>query len=469
MDKKDIVIYFLTENVHVEKERNEIDYLRQLGRVVLVSTAFPCKPYPGIRRLNIKPQSPAVTRLFILWSKVCYLLGYIAKTKSDREFTVRNVYSGNKLVRTLVNLAWKIKIFPPINKLLPKYDTLYFAPFVITQMFFGKKRKESAYKRIVVHDALIVRLNKFPNFVANARANHVPTIGNVKSWDNPFYSQLATKVDGYLVWSESMWKDVQHVHSIKNKFVHAWGARPFYQYHQGLQRFKSDPVASNAIPLLNSLVIGYAAAFCDELMAQHEIQLLKKISQHLEKSIPDAVLLIRPYPIIPLEFYLELGQCKNVKLVDIGGSVTKYDDGKKLYEHKVGSDVERLDYLSKCNCFLSIATSFTIEAAMFELPIVHFYLEPEDCKTEDEVKFFERIVISDHLIEYFNRELLLSRNYEELISNFQLVKNNKSDVLKSSENLLRRMGVPAFSQDWKVPLKTLKNEFLRLTSTSGRL
>lgn len=467
MNRKDLVFYFLTENVHIEKERNELEYLRKLGRVVLVSTGFAGEPNPGVRHLNVKPQSLYITRLCILWSKLCYLLCHIAKTQSDRQFTVRNVYSGSKLIRGMVNLLWKIKIHPFVNNLLPKYDTLYFAPFIMIESLFGKKRIKSVCTRIVVHDSLIVRLNKFPYFITYARLNGIPTIGNIKSWDNPYYSQLATKVNGYFVWSHSMWADVQYVHEIKNKYIHAWGARPFYQYHKTLQEFRSAPTFASTSCLSDSLMIGYAAAFCDELMGYHEIQLIKKISQYLEKSIPDAMILFRPYPIIPLVFYSELAQCKNIKLVDIGGEITVYDDGKKKYEHKVGSDIERLQYLTKCNSFLSIATSFTIEAAMFNLPIVHFYLEPEECTTEAEIEFFKRVSISDHLSEYFKKELLLSTNYDSLVSNFLLIKENKLEVLQPTGSLLKRLGVPSVSQDWDVPTQTLKKELLELAITLG--
>lgn len=458
MNESKLVIYFLTENVHVEKERNELEYLRKLGRVVLVSNGFSEKQSLGIRYFNLKPQSRLLLRSCILWSKACYFFCKIAKTKSDQEFTVRNVYSGNTLIRFLVNLAWKIKILRPINSLLPTYDALYFFPFVLFQKIFGKKKSEGSYRRLVVHDSLALRLNKFPCFVAFARANKIPTIGNVKSWDNPFYSQLSIGVDGYLVWSDSMWKDVQAVHGVPEKFIHVWGARPFYQFYQGLKKFKSEHNTVKTNTVQGPLVIGYAAAFCDELMGRHEINVIKVIATHLEKNIPSATLLIRPYPIIPLVFYSELAQFKNVNLVEIGGEVTKYDDGKKQYEHRIGSDLERFEYLSKCNCFLSIATSFTIEAAMFGLPIVHFYLEPEDRKSDSEKEFFKRIEISDHLIEYFNKELVLSSNYEDLVSNLGLVENGKSDKSKSPDNLLKRIGVPFLSEDWKLPSGSLKKD-----------
>lgn len=459
MNENKLVIYFLTENVHVEKERNELEYLRKLGRVVLVSTGFSQKRSPGIRYLNLKPQSRLLLRGCILWSKACYFFCKIAKTKSDQEFTVRNVYSGNTLIRSLVNLAWKIKVLRPVNSLLPTYDALYFFPFILFQKIFEKKKSEGNFKRLVVHDSLALRLNKFPGFVAFARANNIPTIGNIKSWDNPFYSQLSIGVDGYLVWSESMWRDVQAVHGLSEKFIHVWGARPFYQFHQGLKKFKSEHTALKSDAIEGPLVIGYAAAFCDELMGRHEINVLKVIAAQLEKNIPTATLLIRPYPIIPLSFYSELGQFKNVKLVEIGGEVTKYDDGKKQYEHRIGSDLERFEYLSMCNCFLSIATSFTIEAAMFGLPIVHFYLGPKDRNSESEMEFFKRIEISDHLIEYFNNELVFSSNYEELIANLKLVESGKGDQSKSPDNLLKRIGVPFWSEEWKLPPPSLKKDF----------
>src|SRR5687768_16951927 len=112
MKSNRLVIYFLTESVDSEKEKNEIEYLRQIGRLVLVSAGTSSKKTEGIKRINLAYPSPLVMRCYVLWSKICFLLGAIGNTSSDKYFTVRNVYTGNKIVRSIVNILWKIKVLP---------------------------------------------------------------------------------------------------------------------------------------------------------------------------------------------------------------------------------------------------------------------------------------------------------------------------------------------------------------------
>ena len=104
MNEKKLAIYFLTDNVDIEKEKNEIEFLQEVGRVVVVSTNPNVPKYPGTKRLIIKPLKGKLFYLVVTWSKIAYLFSYIANTTSDKKFSVRNIYSGNIIVRKLINL-----------------------------------------------------------------------------------------------------------------------------------------------------------------------------------------------------------------------------------------------------------------------------------------------------------------------------------------------------------------------------
>ncbi|MGZ3769091.1 MAG: hypothetical protein ACXVCP_07105 [Bdellovibrio sp.] len=467
MNDNKLVIYFLTESVDSEKERNEIEYLSKIGRVVLVTAGAGSAKKNGIKQLQLKSLSPWLFKLCVVWSKLSYLLGGIAETSSDKRFTDRNVYTGNKVVRYFVNALWKVKVFPFINKLLPTYDSVYFAPIKVGHAIFGKKRRQGRYKRIVFHDSLVFRLNRFPQFVANARVNKIKTVANVKSWDNPFYSQFSTGADGYFVWSDSMWLDVKHVHKIKNKFVHVWGARPFYKFYEGLRKFREEGNQVVRISHGQELVIGYAAAFCDEVMGRYEISLIKAIAKKLKAELPAARILFRPYPVLPLTFYSDLLECDNITLVEIEGDSVRYDNGIVVTSLRIGSDTERFSYLQKCDCFLSMATSFTIEAAIFGLPIVHFCLPPEKWQTEDEIEFFKRIYISDHLLEYFCKDLLLANGYSELVEKMKELLPLKNEMVDMSNKLLNRMGIPNFPDHWPLPSKEISMKLYQMADVSS--
>lgn len=466
MSTEHTVIYYLTEDPNNLKERNEIEYLTSIGRVVLVSHGTKRSSIPRVRQILLPPQSILLTRLIIIWTKFCYLFSKIAHSTQDIRYPERNIYTGTKLTRDIVNKLWIIKLVPWINRFLPTYDWLYFIPFRIAlSMTLTKKiRHNCRFFRVVVHDALILRLVKFTILIAQARRSGIKIVGNIKSWDNPFYSQFSTAANGYLVWSESMWRDVQKVHSLGKKVVQIWGARPFYQYHQVVERYKGELLAKGKTSA--HFNIGYAAAFTDELMAQHEIALIIKIADYLRIYIPSAVIRVRPYPIIPLQFYAALTDLQNVELVDITGVVDQYQYGTKSYEYRKGSDLERCAYLSTCDCFLSIATSFSFEAAVYGLPIVHLYRSPEHCIDVSEREFFLRLAISDHLY-YFTESLATARDYDDLIMMLEQIRTGESEARYLGDKLLRSIGIPGPDETWPSDPNSLRKKLLGIECELG--
>lgn len=458
MHKNKLVIYFLTEDINNVKERNEIEFLRGLGRVVLV-TAVRQSEAPGVKQLVVAKPSTAAIRLRIIWSKACYVLARLAESQTDYEFPSRNIYTGNAAFRKLINTLWVLKKQTWFNRLLPSYDRLYFLPFsfanTVTRLFSKKQRspRSKQFSRVVVHDSLGLRLVNFVPFIADARNEGIKCLANVKSWDNPFYSQFCAAADGYALWSENMWEDIAHGHALPRRFLLKWGARPFYAYWSSARSASAFKPRAGFTPE-RSLKIGYAAAFCDTIMGRCEIEVIKKLAVAMQKSRPQDVLLFRPYPIIPAAFYEELLQFPNIEIIDIGGKeVDRYGDGRELI--KFGSNPERLDYLSRCDCFLSIATSFTIEAAIFGLPIVHLALPSAGCETVEEREFFKRIEISDHLEKYYKSSFTLAQSYEAFVAKTVecIVNAEKSTTL--NHDFLTRIGIPKLDQEWPEPTPEL--------------
>jgi hypothetical protein len=439
--KRPLVIYYLTEDLHNEKERNELIFLSAVGRVVVV-TANPKQSNPlGLKQINVAQPGRGLRALSI-WTRLCLLLGRLADSRSDLEFPSRNVYMGSALLRRLVNLIWVIKTIGWVNRALPTYDTLYFLPSRLARWFLPARRRRAPgrFARLVVHDALLLRLGPLAPWLDRARAQGIPTLANVKSWDNPFYSQLTTRASGYLVWSESMWQDVRGVQGVGERFHLAWGARPFYKLLAALDKVGPMPrlaAPSEATPL----VIGYAAAFCDEYMAGYEVQQVQLLARHLSNHLPSARIRFRPYPVLPESFYAPLGACVNIDIVAIKGSaVDRFGDGREFI--RFGSDEERLSYLSSCHCFLSLGTSFTIEAAIAGLPIVQFYLEPQHRAHEAERAIFARFDISDHLSRYFLGTLPVARDYADLAAQLADAASLNSQAAGAGQLLLDILGVP---------------------------
>lgn len=438
------IFYYLTEDSNNLKERNEVNYLRSIGRVVIVtrgdSSFF--KYDNGVKSLNLLGQSAFVVRAYSLWTKVCYLLSCPSNSSTDRGFPSRNVYTGNGAIRWLINKLWPYKYTASINSLLPTYEDLYFAPFKLVRLFFRDKRRASMrFQRVVVHDSLILRLTRFTPFILTARRNDWRTIANVKSWDNPFYSQFVSGASGYLTWSLSMWRDVQRFHKIKATANHSWGPRPFFNFANAVHLSNHRP---NVVS--GTIVIGYAAAFCDTMMAAHEVKVVAGIAKNLQLMGVNAKILLRPYPIIPISTYEPLLRLQNVELVDIQGpSSDRYGDGREII--RFGSDEERIQYLSCCHCFLSIATSFTFEAAIFGLPVLQYYVPKGQRNAEHESVFFERLDISDHIQNYFLAYLPIANDPAELASLMKALET-RADLRLRVVNMMTAVGFPADSALW---------------------
>ena len=438
------IFYYLTEDSGNLKELNEINYLRTIGRVVVVTRGGKSTAHHDgfIKKLNLPAQSRVVVSAHFLWTKICFLFCRTSNSLTDKGFPLRNAYTGHPLVRWLINRLWPAKYLPLINKILPTYGSLYFAPFQLTRLFVkDKHQSDKRFKRIVVHDSLILRLTRFIPFILLARRSGMHTVAIVKSWDNPYYSQFVHNASGYLTWSESMWRDVQRFHRVGNAAHHVWGPRMFYNFASAVQRSDRKP---NVTP--GTVVIGYAAAFCDNMMAAHEVKVVAGIATGLEASGVDAKILFRPYPIVPMSSYEPLLDCPNIEIVEIQGpAVDRYGDNREII--CFGSDEERIQYLSRCHCFLSIATSFTFEAALFGMPIIQYFVPKNKRANEHESAFFERLDISDHICNYFLSQLSVVEGVASLIELIQSFKNNPS-MLEPPFEMMKVLGLPLKEFNW---------------------
>lgn len=438
------IFYYLTEDSRNKKEKNEIEYLSSIGKVIVVTRGYSSKNLHNykIKYLNLPPQSGVISLLCTFWTKLCYLLCRTSNSLTDKGFPSRNVYTGNKIIRWVVNSLWPAKYSCLFRWLLPKYETLYFAPFSVCLFFFRKKKKtKGCLTRIIVHDALVIRITKFTLLILHARKNGIFTIANVKSWDNPYYSQFITGANAYLTWSESMWSDVERIHQIRAARHHSWGPRPFYNFacsvHQSEAKFNQDP---------SCLMIGYAAAFCDVLMAEQEVKIIRGLAADLQSIKPEATILFRPYPTVPLEVYGPLQKLSNIEIIDINGpTLDRYGDGRETI--RFGSDEERIKYLSRCHVFLSIATSFTFEAAIFGLPIIQYFIPKHNRYTEDETVFFDRLDISDHIINYYVPYLTIAKNTCELMDILLSLEKDPS-LRRPPTKMMSIVGFPSKLDEW---------------------
>lgn len=425
---KMIYTYYFTDDLLNPKEIHEINLLKEkFEKLIIVTTTKNSIKGQNLHYLRIKKIDSNLFIILNLWMKFSYLASKIAESKTDKYFPKRNVYSSNILTRKIVNIVWALKKIPQINRCLPYYEDICLFPIKILNSIGVKRRIEK--KRMAIINSLIIHQPLLIFAINSLKLSGVKIIANVKSWDNPFYTQLYRSADFFIVWSEHMWQDIIKVHKIKNKNYLILGSRIFDDFYSiGFNKFIKNEGPEKG------LVIGYACAYGKELLGDAEIQLIKLIA---EKSLRDGgqqSFLIRPYPTVDKSHYTPLLKLPNVVIQEIEGQqLLRYNFSKERINF--GNPFERLSFLRKCDVFMSLGTSFTVEAAIFGIPIFHYFLDKNSRSNKFEKLIFERTDISDHILNYFNTSLPLVNNIKIIDRDF--IDNN----INNGSMLLEKMGV----------------------------
>jgi len=431
-----MIIYYLTDDTDNPREREEIEYLKQFGPTVLVTSGDNNKQI-NCKKLFIKPYTSSKLKAHNIWMNVCRMLSRAPDTEENHYFAKRNVYGKSKILRFIVNSIWIVKRVHWVDRMFPRFEQVFFLPFKVWLFFSSRSLSAHSGKRsrVVVFDPVLVKLGALTPFLVWAKKNEMKTIANVKSWDNPSFPQFTGQVDGFLVWGEPMWADLQKQQRLNNRNICAWGARQFIKFFSLVEQEKHrQPPAKSG-----KLVIGYAAAFGDSIMARFEVKLIQTLAKRIEQDNPDAVILFRPYPAAPAEYFESLAGSHNVIMKNIeGNKIDRFGDGREFISF--GSERERLNYLQSCDCFISLATTFTIEAAIAGIPIIHLFLDSKSRQNTAEKRVFERIEITDHLIKYYNGSLQTAHNYDEVNTRLHELRNSSKNT-EAGKRLLQQLGL----------------------------
>lgn len=321
---------------------------------------------------------PNMTWLF----KVVFFISRTANSKNDINFPDRNLYSYRAL-RPIVNAIWKGKLF--VNDILPKYNDLLFSSFRAKPVRIA--RVEPSPKDIFLADLLLFRNYELIREL-KWLSSHCRLFSVVMSFDNPIYTQIMHKVENIFVWSGNMQNSLLHIH-------------PYIKESQttivGSLLFSGNVVKSIRSKFVESTdnTVAYGCMFCDRLMLRYELELIKKIAATLMEL--GLTLIVRPYPSLDLSEYHSLLEINNIKLIRESTQVIDREtpDGK-LFDESVKSKVQ---FLSSASWFLSMGTSFTIEAAICNMRILQIDLLSDE-KWWMEIK--KRLDISDHLDIYYS-------------------------------------------------------------------
>lgn len=413
---KRVYYYYLSEDPCNPKEITEIESLSKVMRLTVITTNRTIPTIDGVKFRIIKRPRKNITNILRIWAKICFLICNNSESLTDVNFDRRNIYSLNKFSRNLINIFWHLKQKTKIKKIMPHFESIYLLPLRIGRGIFGREQINLNRKRVFIHDSLFIRLNDFLHLIRLGEIGINSRVAIVKSWDNPYYTQIILTADIYLVWSEFMKSELLRINHIDSSKIIVWGCKAFENFESHFLKNYADKDKLKDLIICDGKVrkIGYAAAFPDSKMVTHEVSLIKRLARELNNYYPDAVIQFRPYPIVDEELYLPLRDTENIEIVEITGDVIdRYGDGRELI--KYGSYDEKILFLHGCDIFLSLGTSFSIEASICRVPMIQLSLSKKERNTPYERAVFERLDITDHIQNYFIDKLRTARSYEDLL------------------------------------------------------
>ncbi|MDH4395555.1 MAG: hypothetical protein QE278_07745 [Limnobacter sp.] len=200
-----------------------------------------------------------------------------------------------------------------------------------------------------------------------------------------------------------------------------------------------------------SIDVGYAAAFGDPIITFAEYSYICNLSAELKSKGVNHRILYRPYPTVDPQLLVSKRTEESVVVLGIDSpAIDRYGDGRETI--RFGSHLEKHQYLSSCDVFLSIGTTFTVEAFLHGTPIIHFYLPQSERIDEDAILLFKRIEITCvHFFEYFPGAL----PFVESVDDLRLALLGSQTQPVSRELLLERLGTGGLDKDINLNLREL--------------
>jgi hypothetical protein len=387
-------------------DAGEIARLRQ-GAEVTVACCSDSNRDPSDTAVVVIRSAAWRRRFTSLWLKVCVLISRLPHSNIARRFPERNVYQG-WLAARVGNLSWRLRSLRGAGERLPRFATL---ARLLPLGWDATDRSRVFEADVVVYNSLLIMSADFLPLLRLLQRRGTFLLANVRSWDNPYYVQFDSRADGYLVWSEHMADSIRNAQGIDATFA-AWGANILKSFHEAP---KTDRRAIGA-PRAPGKNIGYAAAFGDDIVTYAEYEYICDLANRLNEGGVACRILYRPYPTVEPARLRALRNQENVLICDIDAAVLdRYGDGREMIRY--GSPEEKQGFLNSCAAFLSLGTTFTLEAFMHGTPVVHFYLPPEARTGKHEALIFNRIEITcDHFFDYFPGVVEFTRSFPELIA-----------------------------------------------------
>ena len=228
--------------------------------------------------------------------------------------------------------------------------------------------------------SLLVVMNPFwfshePPVAATAIAMGIKTVAFVPSWDNvSTKTRMTLPYDAYLVWSDVIRDELTAAYPrAKHRPVHVVGAPQFDAFFDPRFREPRESFCARHHLDPNRPVVLYAIGSPNFLKEHHGALAFAKQVQR--GDLGDAQVLIRPHPIHDsnqLDALVgELGP--NVRLQRVPDPARPVADRSQTTE----DIVDWVSTFRHCDVAINLASTVTIDAALFDHPVVNLEFDPE--------------------------------------------------------------------------------------------
>lgn len=255
----------------------------------------------------------------------------------------------------------------------------------VEDLLLSFPRSAEAEKRLrEIQPAAIVVTGAFqfeqPAIFAAAKKLGIPTVAYIPSWDNiTTKNRMVFKYDGYLVWSEQTKRELHEFYpASRNARVYVVGApqfdlffkKRFYETRADFCRLQNlDP----RIP-----IILYAVGSPNFLQEHHgAIELAKRIAAG---ELGKVQMLVRPHPI---HDNAELGRVFDPFAPHVRLQHT-HNAGKAVAERTQDETQIRewINTFRHADVLVNLASTATIDAALFDRPVVNLNFDPQPGQTD---------------------------------------------------------------------------------------
>ena len=267
-----------------------------------------------------------------------------------------------------------------------------------------------------------------------AMQNKVPSIAFISSWDNlSSRGELPVKSDKLIVWNEINKREAVELHGYSPNDVFISGAPQFDAYFRGGELSSKKEFFKEIGADMDKKLLVYTTTGTWISKADPEIiDIIKGYIEEDKFSFP-CQLLVRVHPRAPFELYECFKGCKDIILERPGRLSNAYSDN---WDPTRKDLVHLANTMKHCDGAINIASTITIEASIFDTPIVNIEFDGYQKKT-----YLDSVIRYYDYTHYKNivktGGVRIAKNKEELLKYINMYLENPKIDSKGRKRIVK--------------------------------